>query len=445
MTTVLIAVVALLVGGLVGFFVRRSFVESRTAQAHETAERIIADATKQAETAKKEALVEAKDQVFQMRAEAEQEVKERRKELTATENRLIQREESIERRAESIEKREHQLSSAQGQLEKREKDARDCWRRSIVPASRSSPGMTRDEAKDVLLGKVEEEVRHDAAVLIREVEARAREEADKKARNIVGIAIQRVAADHSAESTVSVIHIPSDDLKGRIIGREGRNIRAFEQMTGINLIIDDTPEAVVLSSFDPVRREVGRVTLETPDRRRAHPPRAHRGDVQQGRHARGPAGRRGRRAGRLRDRRPRAARASSSARSAGCGSAPRTARTCSSTRSRSRYLAGVMASELGVDVKLAQARRSAARPRQGDRPRGRGPARAHRRRPRPPARRAQGDRALHRGAPRRRGGRDRRGGARAGRGRHLRRAARALAARRSRATSSASRSSRRSP
>jgi ribonuclease Y len=260
--TVLIAVIALLVGGLVGFFVRRSFVESRTARAHETAERIVGDASKQAETAKKEALVEAKDQVFQMRAEAEQEVKERRKELVATENRLIQREESIERRAESIEKREHQLSSSQGQLDKREKDL-ELLEEEHRARLEELAGMTRDEAREVLLGKVEEEVRHDSAVLIREYEARAREEGEKKARNIVGIAIQRVAADHSAESTVSVIHIPSDDLKGRIIGREGRNIRAFEQLTGINLIIDDTPEAVVLSSFDPVRREVGRVTLDS--------------------------------------------------------------------------------------------------------------------------------------------------------------------------------------
>ncbi len=257
-----VAVVALLVGALVGFFVRRFTVETRTANAHESAERIVEDATKQAETLKKEAVVEAKDQVFQMRAEAEQEVKERRKELAATENRLLQREESIERRAESIEKREHQLSSAQGQLDKREKDIEDLEEEERAKLQEIA-GMTRDEAREVLLGKVEEEVRHDAAVLIREVEAAAREEAEKKARNIVGIAIQRVAADHSAESTVSVIHIPSDDLKGRIIGREGRNIRAFEQLTGINLIIDDTPEAVVLSSFDPVRREVGRVTLES--------------------------------------------------------------------------------------------------------------------------------------------------------------------------------------
>jgi ribonuclease Y len=259
---ILIGVVAAVAGGFIGFVVRRSLVESRTAQAHDSAERIVADAQKQAETLKKEAIVEAKDETYQMKAEAEQEAKERRKELTASENRLLQREENLEKRAEGLEKREHQLSSAQGQLDKRETEIEDLEEEQRAKLAELA-GMTRDEAREVLLGKVEEEARHDAAVLIREVEASAREEADKKARNIVGIAIQRVAADHSAESTVSVIHIPSDDLKGRIIGREGRNIRAFEQLTGINLIIDDTPEAVVLSSFDPVRREVGRVTLES--------------------------------------------------------------------------------------------------------------------------------------------------------------------------------------
>ena len=262
LTAIVVAIVALALGVLAGFFVGRSFVERRTANAQQNAERIIADATKQAEAAKKEALVDAKDQVFQLRAEAEEDVKERRKEVTAAEGRLIQREESLEKRAESLEKREQQLSSAQGQLVKQEEELAELIE-SEKDRLEQLAGMTSDEAKAVLLARVEEAVTHDAAVLIREVEARAREEADKKARNIVGIAIQRVAADHTAESTVSVIHIPSDELKGRIIGREGRNIRAFEQLTGINMIIDDTPEAVVLSSFDPVRREIGRVTLET--------------------------------------------------------------------------------------------------------------------------------------------------------------------------------------
>jgi ribonuclease Y len=261
-TGIIYAIVALVIGAALGFFARKYLAESQLDRSRTSAERIVADAEKQAETLRKEAIVEAKDEVFGLKAEAETEAKERRKELTVLETRLMQREESMERRAESIDKREHQLSSMQGQLDKRDKDLEEAIAEEQARLE-TLAGMTADEAKQVLLKRVEDDVKHDAAAMIREVETRAREEADKKARNIVSIAIQRVAADHTAESTVSVVHIPSDDMKGRIIGREGRNIRAFEQMTGINLIIDDTPEAVILSSFDPVRREIGRVTLES--------------------------------------------------------------------------------------------------------------------------------------------------------------------------------------
>jgi ribonuclease Y len=260
--TILIAIVAIGAGVLLGFYLRKNFGEKQLENAREGAGRIVADAEKQAETLRKEAVIEAKDEVFRLRAEAETDAKERRKEITNLENRLLQREESIERRAESLDKREHSLSSQVGQIEKRAKDLEDAIAEEKERLE-SLAGMTADEAKQVLLKRVEEDVKHDAAAMIREVESHAREEADKRARNIVGIAIQRVAADHTAESTVSVVHIPSDDMKGRIIGREGRNIRAFEQMTGISLIIDDTPEAVILSSFDPVRREIGRITLES--------------------------------------------------------------------------------------------------------------------------------------------------------------------------------------
>jgi len=260
--TVLFVVIAVVIGAALGFAINRFLIKDRTVRAAEDAERAVREAEKQAETLKKEALVEAKDQIFKMKADAEAESKERRKELTALENRLLQREESIDRRAESLDKREHLLSSQQGQIAKREKDLEE-----IIEQERnrleSLAGMTADQAKAELMNRIQEDVKRDAAAFIRETETRAREEADKKARNIVGLAIQRVAADHTAESTVSVVHIPSDDMKGRIIGREGRNIRAFEQLTGINLIIDDTPEAVVLSSFDPVRREIGRLTLES--------------------------------------------------------------------------------------------------------------------------------------------------------------------------------------
>lgn len=261
MTGVYIAA-SLLLGALIGFAVHRFVVADKINRSRESAERLIAEATKDAETTKKEMLLEAKDEIFHLKATADEEMKERRKELTALENRLMQREESLERRAESLDKRDHQLASLSGQVAKRERDLEEAIAEEKARLE-SLAGMSTDQARTVLLDRVKEDVTHDAAVIIRDAEQRAREEADRKARNIVGIAIQRVAADHTAESTVSVVHIPSDDLKGRIIGREGRNIRAFEQATGINLIIDDTPEAVILSSFDPVRREVGRITLES--------------------------------------------------------------------------------------------------------------------------------------------------------------------------------------
>lgn len=260
--TVVYIFVALIAGAALGFAVNRFFMKDRTARAAEEADRTVKDAEKQAETLKKEALLEAKDQIFKLKQEAETDGKERRKEIQALESRLSDREASIDRRAESLDKREHTLSSQAGQIAKREQDLEVLIVEERERLERVA-GMTADEARAELLSRIQDDVKHDAAAFIRESEARAREEADKKARNIVGIAIQRVAADHTAESTVSVVHIPSDDMKGRIIGREGRNIRAFEQMTGINLIIDDTPEAVILSSFDPVRREIGRITLET--------------------------------------------------------------------------------------------------------------------------------------------------------------------------------------
>lgn len=261
-TSIVLTLVALVVGIALGYAINRHLIKDRAVRAADEADRLIKDAEKQAETLKREALLEAKDQSFRAKQEADSEAKERRKEIQALEQRLAQREESVDRRAESIDKREHQLSSQQGQIAKREKELE-----AMVEEERERleavAGMTSEDARNELLRRIQDDVKREAAQFIRESEVRAREEADKKARNIVGIAIQRVAADHTAESTVSVVHIPSDDMKGRIIGREGRNIRAFEQMTGINLIIDDTPEAVILSSFDPVRREIGRITLET--------------------------------------------------------------------------------------------------------------------------------------------------------------------------------------
>ena len=179
----------------------------------------------------------------------------------SAENRISQREESLDRRVESLDAREHQISSMQGQLERRERDLEEATREVNYRLERVA-GMTPDEAKAELLDTLKDEVTHESAAIIRDAEARAKAEADKKARSILSLAIQRVAADHSAETTVSTIHIPSDDLKGRIIGREGRNIRALETATGVDLIIDDTPEAITVSSFDPVRREIARLALE---------------------------------------------------------------------------------------------------------------------------------------------------------------------------------------
>jgi ribonuclease Y len=261
MGPVVYALIGLVLGAVLGFVIHRFVVADKVNRSRDAAERMLAEAQKQAETTRKEMLLEAKDEIFHMKAQAEEEIKERRKELTALESRIMQREESLERRAEALDKRDHQLSSQAGQIAKREKDLEEAIAEEKARLE-ALAGMSSEQAKAVLLERVRQDVAHDAAMIIREAEQRAREEADRKARNIVGIAIGRVAADHTAESTVSVVHIPSDDLKGRIIGREGRNIRAFEQLTGINLIIDDTPEAVILSSFDPVRREVGRITLE---------------------------------------------------------------------------------------------------------------------------------------------------------------------------------------
>lgn len=261
-TTIIVAVIVAVVGFALGYVLNRYVINAKSAHAADEAERLLKTAEKQAENLKKEALLEAKDQIYQMKQAEEEDAKQRRKEISALENRLVQREETIDRRAESIDKREHQISSAQGQISKREAELNEMFDETKRRLEHIA-GMTVDEAKQELMNKISDEVKREAATLIRETEQQAKDEADKRARNIISVAIQRVAADHTAESTVSVVHIPSDEMKGRLIGREGRNIRAFEQMTGINLIIDDTPEAVVLSSFDPVRREIGRITLET--------------------------------------------------------------------------------------------------------------------------------------------------------------------------------------
>ena len=254
-------VIGLVVGAVVCFVITRFVVNASTKRAAEEAKELVSDAKKQADTLRREAVVEAKDEVLRMKQEAEKENKECMREVRAAENRLSQREESLDRRVESLDAREHQISSMQGQLDRREKDIEAAVQEVNLRLEKVA-GMTPEQAKAELLDTLRDEVTHESAAIIRDAEARTRAEADKKSREILSLAIQRVAADHSAENTISTIHIPSDDLKGRIIGREGRNIRSFEQITGTNLIIDDTPECVTISCFDPVRREIGRVTME---------------------------------------------------------------------------------------------------------------------------------------------------------------------------------------
>lgn len=254
-------IIGAIIGIALGFVITRYVINASTKKAAQEADDMIADAKRQAETMRKEAVLEAKDQALKLKQEAEAENKERMKEVRAAENRVSQREESLDRRVESLDAREHQISSLQGQIERRERDVAQVEQEASQRLERIA-GMTPKEAKNELLTSLKDEVAHESAAIIRDAEAQAKAEADKKSRMILSLAIQRVAADHSAENTVSTIHIPSDDLKGRIIGREGRNIRSFEQLTGTNLIIDDTPECVTISCFDPVRREIGRVTME---------------------------------------------------------------------------------------------------------------------------------------------------------------------------------------
>ena len=260
--TIIVAVLgALLVGFGVGFIVRRVLAEAKIASAETESKKILEEARSKAETAKKEALLEAKDQIFVMRQEGERELKERRSDIHGSEKRLSDKEQSIEKRGNQLNDRERELQDRSKEIDVKKAEYQDVISEQKKVLERIA-GLSGEDAKELLLKKIEDEVRHDAAQMVRDIESEARDEADKRAKNIVSLSIQRVAADHTAETTVSVIPLPSDEMKGRIIGREGRNIRAFETITGINLIIDDTPEAVILSSFDPVRREIARLTLE---------------------------------------------------------------------------------------------------------------------------------------------------------------------------------------
>ncbi|MGG3842028.1 ribonuclease Y [Anoxybacillus kestanbolensis] len=266
--TIISALLALVVGAVVGFFVRKSIAEAKIGGAQAAAKQMIEEAKREADALKKEALLEAKDEIHKLRVEAEREIRERRSELQKQENRLLQKEENLDRKDESLnkreallEKKENSLNERQQHIEEMESKVEELVRKEQAELERIS-SLTREEARQIILERVEKELSHEIALMVKEAETKAKEEADKKAKEILSLAIQRCAADHVAETTVSVVNLPNDEMKGRIIGREGRNIRTLETLTGIDLIIDDTPEAVILSGFDPIRRETARIALD---------------------------------------------------------------------------------------------------------------------------------------------------------------------------------------
>lgn len=262
---IVVALVVLVVAVLIAWKAAISFhtkqVNERIGGAEEKAREIIDEALKTAETKKREALLEAKEETLKTKNELEKETKERRSELQKYEKRVLAKEETIDKKTEALEKREAKLNQRESVLEKQQAEVGKLQVQRQQELERIS-GLTSEQAKEFLLKTVEDEVKHDTAVMIKEMESRAKEEADKKAKEYVVSAIQRCAADHVAETTISVVQLPSDEMKGRIIGREGRNIKTLETMTGVELIIDDTPEAVILSAFNPLRREIARIALE---------------------------------------------------------------------------------------------------------------------------------------------------------------------------------------
>ncbi|MGI5920272.1 MAG: ribonuclease Y [Syntrophomonadaceae bacterium] len=259
--SILVIVISLAIGLSGGYYIRKVIAESRIGAAEEEAAKIIEEAHKQAEAKKKESLLEARDEIHRNRQENEKELRERRRELDRLERRLIQKEEILDKKADNMEKKEESLLEREKEIDKTQQDLQLILTQQLKELERVS-GLTSEEAKDLLLYNVEQQIRQETAVMIKNLESEAREEADKKAKNIITLAIQKCAADVVSETTVSVVALPNDEMKGRIIGREGRNIRTFETLTGVDLIIDDTPEAVILSSFDPIRRQIARLALE---------------------------------------------------------------------------------------------------------------------------------------------------------------------------------------
>ena len=258
---VLVAVISIAIGVFGGMVLRKKIAEGKIGSAEEEAKRIVLDAEKQAETKKKEALIEAKEEILRRKNEADKEIKERRSEVSKVERRLEQKEENLDKKSEALEKKNEQLDKKLKDADVVRAQVEDALNKQLSVLEQLS-GLSVNEAKEQLIEKIESQVKHELAQRLDELETQFKEESEEKARNILSLAIQRCAADHVAEATISVVNLPSEEMKGRIIGREGRNIQKIETLTGVELIIDDTPEAITISGFDPVRREVARVALE---------------------------------------------------------------------------------------------------------------------------------------------------------------------------------------
>lgn len=265
MNIILIVIATILVSGAifipVGIIIRKKIAESKIQSAESEAKKIVELANKEAENKKKEEIFKAKEEIINARNELDKEMKERRGEIQSQEKRLIQKEENLDKRSENLEQRERDIEHKKKEIERKRADLDEMFNQEVVELEKIS-GLSREAAKQQLLAELDQQITAEKAALIKDLEEKSKEEAEKNAREIIGYAIQKCAADHTSETTVSIVSLPNDDMKGRIIGREGRNIKALETLTGIDLIIDDTPEAVILSGFDPLRREVARIALE---------------------------------------------------------------------------------------------------------------------------------------------------------------------------------------
>ncbi len=258
---ILLPIIAIIIGIIAGFYFRKYIIDSKLSSAEQKADLLVSNAKKEAQTLKKEAIIEGKEEIQGMKTQIEEEIKRQKRDLRKLEDRLLSREDSMEKKAVYLDKKEQSLNHSTKEIENKNKQLDEVLGKEILRLEAIAK-LTREEAKAILAKKMEEQAKYESAKEIRSIETRLKEDADKLAKKIISQAIQRCALEHVGETTVSVVNLPNDEMKGRIIGREGRNIRVFENLTGINIIVDDTPEAVILSSFDPVRREIARVTLE---------------------------------------------------------------------------------------------------------------------------------------------------------------------------------------